>query len=105
MGVGHIVGNYRKSIKIVGNKSFIICSTRRISERPGRLVSAAFGVFYAGLRLVVSSRVRAFKTRVVAFISMIPAVMIVLGFGSGTVGCLATKLRIVIGELGYLLEG
>ena len=52
MGVGHIVGNYRKSIKIVGNKSFIICSTRRISERPGGLGSATFGVSDGDLRLV-----------------------------------------------------
>ena len=67
--------------------------------------SAAFGVFYGGLSLVVSSRVRASKTRVVAFVSMIPVVMGVRGFGSGLVGCLVTKLGILIGELGYLLEG
>ena len=64
--------------------------------------STAFGVFAGGLRLVTSSRGRAFKTRVVAFISMSPAVMGVCGFGSGLVGCLATKLIILIGELGYL---
>ena len=67
--------------------------------------SAASGVFAAELRLVTISRGRASKTRVVAFISMSPAVMGVCGFGSKLVGCLATKLRILIGELGYLLEG
>ena len=61
MGVGHIVGKYRKSIKIVGNKNFILYSTRRISESPGGLGSAAFGVFAGGLMLVVSSRSRASK--------------------------------------------
>ena len=44
-------------------------------------------------------------TRVVAFVSMPPAVMSVCGFGNGLVGCLETKLRIIIVELGYLLEG
>ena len=67
--------------------------------------SAAFGVFSAGLRLMASSRGRAFKTRVVAFISVSPAVMGVRGFGSGLVGFLTKKLVILIGELGYLLEG
>ena len=43
-------------------------------------------------------------TRLVAFLFMCPAVMSVRGFGSGLVGCLATKLGILIGELGYLLE-
>ena len=66
--------------------------------------SYAFGVFAGGLRLVASSRGRAFKTRVVAFISTSLAVMGVHGFGSGLVGCVATKLGIMIGELGYLLE-
>ena len=61
------------------------------------MVSAAFGVFAGGLRLVASSRGRAFKTRVVAFISMSPAVMGVCGFGSRLFGCLATKLGILIG--------
>ena len=69
------------------------------------MVSAAFGVFADGLRLVARSRGRAFKTRVVVFISVIPAVMGVCGFGIGLVGFLATKLGILIGELGYLLEG
>ena len=100
MGVGHIVGKYRKSIKIVGNKSFIIYSTWRISERPGGLVSAAFGVSAGGLRLVASSRGRASKNEVVAFVFMIPAVMSVRGFGSGIefglVGCLATKFGILV---------
>ena len=36
---------------------------------------------------------------------MSPAVMVVLGFGSGLVGYLVTKTGILIGELGYLLEG
>ena len=67
MGVGHIVGNYRKSIKINGNKSFIVCSTRQISERPGGLGSAAFGFSAGGLMLVASSKGRASKTRAVAF--------------------------------------
>ena len=67
--------------------------------------SAAFGVFSAGLRLVASSRGREFKTRVVTFISVSPAVMGVRGFGSGLVGFLATKIGILIGELGYLLKG
>ena len=67
--------------------------------------SAAFGIFASGLRIVVSYRGRAFKTRVVAFISMSPAVMGVCGFGSRLVGFLVTKLVILIGELGYLLEG
>ena len=31
--------------------------------------------------------------------------MVVLGFGSGLVGYLVTKIGILIGELGYLLEG
>ena len=66
--------------------------------------SSVFGVFAGGLRLVSSSRGRAFKTRVVAFISTSLAVMGVHGFGSGLVGCVATKLGIMIGELGYLLE-
>ena len=105
MGVGHIVRNYRKIIKIVGNKSYIICSTRRISERPGGLGGAAFGVSAGGLRLVTSSRGRASMNRVVAFVYMRPAVMSVRGFGSGLVGSLATKLGIMIGELGYLLDG
>ena len=67
--------------------------------------SAAFGVFADGLRIVSSSRGRAFKTWVVAFISVSPVVMGVHRFGSGLVGFLATKLGILIGELGYLLEG
>ena len=67
--------------------------------------SAASGVFAAELRLVAISRGRASKTRVVAFISMSPAVMGVCGFGSRLVGFLVTKLVILIGELGYLLEG
>ena len=67
--------------------------------------SAAVGVFDGGLRLVVSSRCRASKNRVVAFICMSPAVMGVCRFVSGLVGCLATKLGILIGDLGYLLEG
>ena len=92
-------------MKIVRNKSFKVCSTRRISERPGSLDSSAFGVFAGGLKLVARSRGRANMTRVVTFVSMRPAVMSVHGFGSGLVGCLATKLRILIGELGYLLEG
>ena len=61
------------------------------------LVSDTFGVFSSGLRLVASSRGRASKTRGVAFISMVPAVMGVRGFGSGLVGFLATKLGILIG--------
>ena len=69
------------------------------------MVSAAFGIFAAGLRLVAISRGRTFKTRVVTFISMSPAVMGVRGFGSGMGGFLATKLGILIGVLGYLLEG
>ena len=64
VGVGHIVGNYRKGIKIVRNKSYIVCSTRRISERPDGLGSAAFGVFAGGLKLVARSRGRANMTRV-----------------------------------------
>ena len=67
--------------------------------------SATFGFFSAGLSLVASSRGRALKTRVVAFISMSPAIMGVRGFGSGLVGFLATKLGICIGEIAYLLEG
>ena len=67
--------------------------------------SDSFSVFAAGLRLVVSSIVRTFKTRGVTFIFMSPAVMGVCGFGSGLVGFLATNLGIWIGELGYLLEG
>ena len=89
-------------------KSFIVCSTQRISERPSGLGSAAFGVSAGGLRILASSRDRTSKTRVVEFVSMIPAVTSVRGFGSGIefglVGCLAKKLGILIGELGYLLE-
>ena len=59
--------------------------------------SDAFGVFTGGLRLVASSRGRASMDRLVAFVS-------VCGFGSGLVGCLVTKLGILIGELGCLLE-
>ena len=48
-------------------------------------------------------------TRVVAFVSMRPVLIYVRGFASGIefgmVGCLATKIGILIGELGYLLEG
>ena len=57
------------------------------------------------MRLVASSRGGASKTRVVAFIPMIPEVVVVLGFRSGMVGGFSTKLGILIGELGYLLEG
>ena len=71
--------------------------------------SSAFGVFADGLRLVASYRGRASTTRVVAFVSIRPAVISVRGFASGIefwmVGCLATKIGILIGELGYLLEG
>ena len=67
--------------------------------------SAVFGVFAAGLRLVAISRGRAYKTRVVAFIYTSPSVMSVRAFGRRLVGCLAMKLGILIGELGYLLEG
>ena len=59
--------------------------------------SDAFGVFTGGLRLVASSRGRESMDRLVAFVS-------VCGFGSGLVGCLVTKLGILIGELGCLLE-
>ena len=69
------------------------------------MVSSAFGVFAAGLRLVASSRGRASKTRMVALIPMNPEVVVVLGFGGGLVGGLATKLGILIGDLGYLMEG
>ena len=65
--------------------------------------SAAFGVFSGGLRLVTIPRGRTSMTSVVAFLSMCPEVMFVQGFGRGLVGCLATKLGILIGELGYLL--
>ena len=82
-----------------------MCSPWRISERRGGLGSTAFGVFSTRIRLVASSGGRAYKTRVVAFIPMSPAVVVVLGFGSGLVGGLATKLGILIVELGYLLEG
>ena len=67
--------------------------------------SVAFGVFAGGLRIVARSRGRVSMTRVVAFVSIHPAVMSVCGFGSGMVGFLATKLGILIRELGYLLEG
>ena len=92
----------QKNIEIVGNKSFIVCSTRQISERPGGLGSATFGFFACGLRLMASSRGRASVTRVVAFVSMPPALMSVCEFGSGLVGCLATKLRILVGYIGYI---
>ena len=65
--------------------------------------SAAFDAFAAGIRIVASSRGRASITGVVAFIPMNPAVVVVLGFGSGLVGGLETKLGILIGDLGYLL--
>ena len=61
---------------------------------------SAFGVSSGGLSLVSGSRGRASMTRVVAFVSMRPVVMSVRGFGSGLVGCLATKLGILIVELG-----
>ena len=54
--------------------------------------SSAFGVFADGLRLVASYRGRASTTRVVAFVSIRPAVMSVRGFGSRLVGFLTTKL-------------
>ena len=67
--------------------------------------SAAFGVFAGGISILVRSRGRAGMNRVVAFVSMRPEVMYFCGFGSGLVGCLVTKLVILIGDLGYLLEG
>ena len=76
-----------------------------ISKRPGGLGSAAFGFFSGGLSLVASSRGRASMTRVVAFVSMHPAVMSVCGFGSGLVGCLTRKLGVLIVKLCYILEG
>ena len=60
------------------------------------MVSAAFGVFASGLRLVDSSRGRESITRVVAFVSMRPAIMSVLNLGINLVGCLATNLGILI---------
>ena len=53
---------------------------------------------------MASPRGRASLTRVVACLSMRPALMFLCGFERGMVGCLATKLGIIIGDLGYLLE-
>ena len=58
----------------------MVCSTLRISEKPGGLGSVTFCVSAGGLRLLESSRSMASMTRVVAFLSMHPAVMCVRGF-------------------------